>query len=116
MSSTFLDGPAAGVTLLFRRTPVLLRVVCKGGEWDVLDRLEDTPKRDEQMYAYVRVTTPFEFHLCRRGARDGGSGWYRSADYRLHPEQPPDHVMRRTPSWRAWCEEVKRAALAAAKG
>ena len=37
--TTFQDGPAKGMTLMLKRTPVYLRVVCSLGKVDALDQL-----------------------------------------------------------------------------
>jgi hypothetical protein len=52
----FLDGPATGQLLMLRRAPRYLRVTkSPRGVWDALDRLDDTPTAEEQVYVYVRV-------------------------------------------------------------
>lgn len=46
--SNFIDGPAKGVHLSLRRSPMFLRAVCEpNGKWDALDQLTDTPARDQ---------------------------------------------------------------------
>lgn len=49
----FIDGPAEGVTLMLKRTPVYLRVVRnRQGKWDALDQLDDSPASDEEIFVY----------------------------------------------------------------
>jgi len=101
---TFKDGPAAGVSLQLRRAPLFLRVVIdkKTGEVDALDQINDRPRLGEEIHAYRRVTNATKYHL--RACIDG-SGWYSSASYRHHDEQPADHVGRDRGSWQHWTQE-----------
>lgn len=105
----FVDGPAAGVTLMLRRAPLYLRVT-KGPHWDALDQLNDFPDPDEVLTAYRRVGTPGMVHIDFTRKR---SAWFAVATYRVVPDQPPDRVVRSTYLWRAWCwatrEETCRA-------
>lgn len=102
---TFLDGEAAGQTLMLRRAPKLLRVVKSSrGNWDALDQLNDQPKPTEKIFVYERrddleVST---YHLCIRGKGKGGSGYYYRASYSVFPEQPADALIRTTDAWRSW--------------
>jgi hypothetical protein len=102
---SFLDGPAAGVTLSLRRVPKLLRVVRSSkGEWDALDQLDDLPAADERITIYRRrddlaVT---KYHLLFRGKDKGRSGWYWNASYSVIAGQPRDSDVRDTASWQAW--------------
>ena len=99
----FDDGPAAGVSLQLRRAPLFLRVVIdkQTGEVDALDQLGDQPRLGETIHAYRRVTNELQYHM--RACKDG-SGWYSSARYQLHDEQPADHVGRDRESWREWTQ------------
>lgn len=98
--TTFLDGPAAGVTLSLSRAPLLLRVVqTKAGQWDALDQLDDTPRFGETIHVYQQASFDGRVHLCRSGK---GSGWFVIASYRLFPRPPADHEIRTTAAWRAW--------------
>ncbi len=100
----FLDGPAAGETLMLRRAPLLLRVVLSPrGKWDALDQLADVPGPDERLYAYHLISKPQPVHL----KMNKGSGWYVMAQYRVVLVQPDDPVMRQIASWRRWCLEQK---------
>jgi hypothetical protein len=110
--TSFLDGPAARVSLTLRRAPWLLRVVhAPSGEWDALDQLDDEPKPEEQVAVYYRATVPTQVHVdyVERGRRRGA--WYECADYRVLPEQPDETAMRSTAAWRQWCEGPGREAL-----
>ena len=106
----FLDGPAAGQTLLLRRAPRLLRVVRgPSGKFDALDQLDDTPADDETVTVYVLGPgTPGVVHLNM--GRLGG-GWYVIAEYRLHPSQPADWQARETSAWQDWCLDQTGAAV-----
>lgn len=102
----FLDGPAAGVTLMLARAPVFLRVVrSPGGKWDALDQLDDAPRPREEIHVYRVVGTPTSMHVSYRGS--GGrraGGWFYHGEYAYVPEQPADGEVRETAAWRAWTE------------
>lgn len=96
----FIDGPAAGETLLLKRAPMFLRVVQDPtGKWDALDQPGDTPKPDERIHAYVIKGRAGVCHINKRGP---GSGFYASAEYRFVTNQPVEPVMRNTARWRGW--------------
>lgn len=98
----FLDGPAQGVSLLLRRAPVALRLVKNAdGRWDALDQLNDEATDDEEIYVYVLVSSPTQFHLRGRHV----SGWWASGKYRLLESQPERKHLHPTDSWQAWCIE-----------
>ena len=104
----FLDGPAAGKTLMCVRAPKYLRVVRDTtGAWDALDQLSDTPELGEAIFAYCLEGKAGSVHLQLSGP--GGRGrrcrWEQTGDYRLCPEQPAYAVMRDTESWRRWAQE-----------
>lgn len=97
----FLDGPAAGKSLVLRRAPLFLRVVqAPGGRLDALDQLSDEPQAGERVYVYVKAEDRGHVHLLM--SPRSASGWYAMADYRLHAEQPTDNEARDTERWRAW--------------
>lgn len=99
----FLDGPAAGVTLLLQRTPSLLRVVRDTkGKWDALDKLDDTPTAGEAITVY-RLSGGRG--VCHLNFGRGRGGFYAFAEYVLHSEQPDDQTARDTARWRAWVME-----------
>jgi hypothetical protein len=103
---TLLDGPAAGTTLLLKRSPIYLRVVinprAKKAEnrFDALDQLNDQARAHERIVVYRRIGPARSFHMKGSG---GISGVYAMAEYQLHAEQPDDHVTRDTSAWRDWC-------------
>jgi hypothetical protein len=98
----FLDGPAAGKTLMLTRAPHYLRAV-QGvtGDWDALDQLTDTPHPGETVVAYEMVSGPRSMHVCSRGKK-AVSGWFQGGDYRVVADQPTDEQLRSTDAWRAW--------------
>lgn len=101
---TFLDGPAKGQTLALKRAPRFLRVTrTRGGTFDALDQLEDTPLERETMFAYEIAEYQGTYHLlCGRGSKTA-SGFYQQGAYRFFPRQPDDATMRDTGLWRQWC-------------
>ena len=104
----FEDGPAKGQTLMLQRAPIFLRVVETDGKWDALDQVNDTPKHNEKIFAYLITERPGRCHLYFGGGR---GGWYMIARYRVVAEQPTEAVMKSTTDWRAWCESARDAAL-----
>jgi hypothetical protein len=104
--SMFVDGPAAGVHLLFSRGPLYLRVVRGPSGWDVLDQLDDTPADDEIVHVYRRVGDSRQGHLLYRGRGKQRSGWYEFADYEHVGDADVDtEELRSNAAWRAWVEE-----------
>lgn len=102
----FLDGPAAGVTLMLKRAPRLLRVVrAAGGEWDALDQFEDTPGSEEAITVYRMVSGPTWMHV-NRGRKSGGSGVFRGGEYRVLTEQPADDILRDRLKWQTWAQAI----------
>jgi hypothetical protein len=98
----FLDGPAAGVTLMLRRAPVFLRAVTTdGGTWDALDQLDDSPQSTERIVVYRLDGEPTWCHI--RATKGGGV--YRGGAYRVLEHQPADERVRSTAAWRAWVGE-----------
>lgn len=102
---TFRDGPAAGQTLMLKRTPLLLRVVqSKRGEWDALDQLDDVPRAGETITVYrIHPETVSRYHV--RACRRSGSGFYFRGEYSLFAKQPTDEEARSTAAWQAWATE-----------
>jgi hypothetical protein len=104
----FTDGPAAGQSLLLRRTPKFLRVTYKAGreqEWDALDQLDDHPEPGEVLHCYRLVRSEGTIHLNmrdRRGRHCGGT--FRQASYEYVEQQPAAEVMESNMAWRKWCE------------
>ena len=76
--TTFTDGPAAGQTLMLSRAPMLLRVTDNGKTRDALNNLDDTPRADERLYAYVTMKEPGVCHISRLPRSQ--SGWYAIAE------------------------------------
>src|SRR4051794_35138431 len=101
--TTFTDGPAAGVTLLIRRTPLFLRVVLNAkGKWDAIDQLSDRANYDEAVYAYRKTADEGDgggAFICRGG---GAGGYFQFAKYAFIAEQPPEDVLRYNSRWQAW--------------
>ena len=106
----FVDGPAAGQTMLLHRAPRFLRVVRgPGGKWDACDQLDDVPADDETITVYARgPEKPGVLHVNM--GRLGG-GWYVVAAYRLQPAQPADWQARETSAWQDWCRDQTGAAV-----
>ncbi len=102
----FLDGPAAGQSLMLRAAPEFLRVVHsprrKGDDqWDALDQPGDEPKRGESVYAYRRVGKAGTIHLMAQPR--SASGWYATATYRVIEVQPDAETLGDGARWKAWC-------------
>lgn len=97
---SFLDGPAAGVTLMLRRAPIYLRVTFNpAGKVDALDQLDDEPKPDEIVHVYRKVPgTSGKVHV-----RPGGC--YEMGDYR-HVADAVGDELRDTAAWRSWVARV----------
>lgn len=98
--TTFTDGPAAGKTLLIKRSPYFLRVVDDGTKLDALDQVDDSPKPSETCYAYRCAKVSGAVHLNIKGGR---GGFFPRAEYAFIPEQPPQAVMRSRAEWSEWC-------------
>lgn len=107
--TTFLDGPAAGQTLMLRRAPMFLRVTAAHGAFDALDQLEDKPRPEEYVYVYKITGNPGRVHI-NRGKQ--GSGWYTMAEYKIVPVQPGQDVLKHADNWHNWVmsqPEARRA-------
>lgn len=112
----FLDGPAAGQTLMIKRSPIFLRVTRRKAPlrgdgfsivFDALDAPDDTPAPDEELLCY-RATSDKpsgNVHLRLSGKAKQASGFYPIGEYALYPEQPADEVMRDNARWREWCKQ-----------
>lgn len=100
--SKFLDGPAAGTTLMLRRAPVWLRVViAPDGTVDALDQPSDTPAADEAVHVYRQHEgTHTAAFICRTGKSPGGR--FEFADYRYVAHAPTAELRDRA-AWQAWC-------------
>ncbi len=110
MMARFIDGPAAGVVLQIRRTPVMLRVARgPNGEWDALDQLDDEARPDESIYVYRMKGEPSRVHVCRSPRRL--SGWLNLSDYEYFEPQPDDAQIRTTAAWQAWANALQAAEL-----
>src|SRR5947209_15847001 len=99
----FEDGAAEGVTLHAQRAPLFLRAVAdRERKWDVLDQLDDEPKREEELYVYERVSVE---HRCYRGEDRNKSGWYN-----IYQEVAIDSTekatLRYNERWRQWARST----------
>lgn len=102
MSTLFQDGPAKNVALNLGRTPLLLRVTRSKTKktWDACDQLEDSPRDDEELFAYLLIEVPVRAFVRRSGGY--GGGLVVIAAYRFLEPQPADADMRTNDAWRAW--------------
>jgi len=105
----FTDGPCAGTVLHLSRAPMFLRaVIAPNGTVDALDKLDDTPAPDENIYAYIicgEVSSGFvDGRDPKTGKRWGRT--FEGAPYRLFEHQPDDATMRDQKKWSAWCHEA----------
>lgn len=94
----FADGPAKGQVLMLKRSVLFLRVTQAGGAFDALDRVEDSARPGETLFAYQN-TGRMRGIACTRGK----GGCYPIAEYRLCPNQPEDAIMRDNAAWHGWC-------------
>jgi len=99
----FLDGPAAGQTLMLHRAPIFLRVVEQAGEFDALDQLEDEPRPGEKLYAYRRTGDAGYAFIDFGGKSKKASGCYPIASYSFIEPQPTQAEMSMYPTWAEWC-------------
>lgn len=101
--SAFRGGPADGVTLMFHRGPVYLRVVQGPDGFDVLDQLDDTPREDELVWVYRMLGDSRHAHLLYRGRGEVRSGWYEFSDYEhVEVDDETRERIRDTQEWRNW--------------
>lgn len=99
-----LDGPGAANTIRLRRAPIYLRITFDGEMWDGLDQLDDTPRANEKVFAYIKVADHGNVHVCGQDpkTRKRWGGWYHHAEYRVIAPQPDDATMRDNERWREW--------------
>lgn len=106
----FVSGPATGIVLDLRRSPLFLRVVqSPDGSWDALDQPDDSPGDTESITVYHRTEKPAWIHVyfSDGGVRKGR--WIVSVRYEVHEVQPADGVLRDRTAWRSFCiEEAKK--------
>lgn len=96
----FKQGPANDAVLSLKCSPLLLRVVERGGKFDALDQPEDTPAKDEKIYAYERIELLGSAHV---NMGRGRGGFYPIATYQFIEAQPDDATMRHVNLWAEWC-------------
>lgn len=98
----FQDGPARNVTLNLGRSPLFLRVTRSRTKktWDACDQLEDAPRDDEDLFAYLLIDKPTRSFVRRSGGY--GTSLVVIAAYRFFDPQPTDAEMRSADAWRAW--------------
>lgn len=111
--TTFEDGPAAGQTLMLRRSPLFLRVVTdptNKNRIDALDQIDDNPGEFENPTAYVRVGKPIFAFVDFAGKAKSLSGAWPIAKYVVLPEsdQPPEEVLRDSARWQRWCKAMAK--------
>lgn len=109
----FLDGPAKGVMLALKSSPLFLRVVSSAPcpKWDALDQPGDHPAVGESITVYRLVAARGFAHVRMRG----GAGFYPISEYRVITEQPPDDHVHSSSAWRNWCEANHDTALTGAQ-
>lgn len=99
----FLDGPAVGVSFDLQRTPLYLRVVHHGGEFDALDQLGDEPADEEEVFVYRLESPAGSVHVDGTDANGRRFGrWFRTGEYRLNDVRPEEAVLRDKAAWQAW--------------
>ncbi len=98
-----LDGPCQA-TLMVKRAPLYLRAVLnkRTGEVDVLDQLEDEPKRTETVHVYRRQGDAMVVHVSM--SPRSHSGYYMMAEYR-HLPGVDGEKLRDCLNWRLWVSE-----------
>lgn len=94
----FIDGPAAGKTLMLKRAPLFLRVTQRGDDWDALDQLDDQPAADEEIHVYRLQGQPGSVHMNFGRCR---GGLFTTAEYAYFSPQPTDAELRTTAAWHA---------------
>lgn len=96
----FLDGPAAGTSLVLCRAPIFLRVVIDAaGNVDALDQLDDVMRPDEVAHVYRLDDDMGVAFACTRGK---GCGRLAIATYRLYARQPGQELLRDNQAWQTW--------------
>ena len=100
--SLSMAGIQIGPSLTLERAPLFLRFVCHQlRAVDALDQLDDEPRAGEELVA-ARLERRERIHVLYSVGRQRGR-WLRTAHYRAVQQQPPEHVLRDTAAWRAWC-------------
>lgn len=102
--TSFLDGPAAGQSLMLKRAPIFLRVTHDGKDFDALDQPGDEARPGEKLLAYQLTRVPGHCHMLIRGKGKGASGFYTMATYRYCSDQPDQPTLRDNSRWQTWCE------------
>ncbi len=107
MSTRFEDGPATPVMLELKRSPKFLRVVFSasrpGNGWDALAAVDDRPRHDDLIYAYVRVADRGSYYTDQAGKGRRKEGPFRMATYRIVEHQPDAATMHDNDDWQEWC-------------
>ena len=88
---------------MVKRAPEFLRAVRdKMGETDVLDQIDDTPKKSEKIYVYKREGgfTTVHIYMSPRAS----SGFYAMAKYRYLPDVDGEQF-RDNCVWQKWVRE-----------
>lgn len=103
-----VDGPCKGVFMVKRApAPLFVRAVIDDkGETDLLDLVDDTPKKTEKIHIYQRVGEAGTVHI--KMVKRSHSGYYAVATYRHMPDVDGEK-MRDTATWRAWAEDQARS-------
>lgn len=97
-----IDGPCKGIYMV-KRAPLFLRAVLdENGEKDVLDQIEDTPKKSETVYVYQLEGSPGWIHL--RMSPRSKSGFYAMGTYHYLPDVGGESL-RDNEAWQAWARE-----------
>ena len=94
-----LDGPCK-TDLLVHRAPLYLRaVIGRKGVIDVLDQVEDTPKKTEKIYVYKREEGWVDIHISMTPRSH--SGFYVIAKYHYLPDVDGESL-RDNEEWQKW--------------
>lgn len=99
----FMDGPAAGATLMLRRRPlpVFLRIVVDPkGKVDALDMLDDEADELETIHVYIRVGKADGWMHLNMGRKAGG-GIFSTGEYTFY-STPADELVRENSAWKEW--------------
>ncbi len=102
--TTFRDGPAVDHTLRLRRAPIYLRVTLdRAGTIDALDQLDDRPRPDEALFAYIKTSDDGMVHINSRDSKGRHTGgFFAMATYALIEPQPDEATMRSQAMWVEW--------------
>lgn len=101
------DGPCEGDYLVKRAPPFLRAVVDqKTGAKDVLDQMEDVPKKTEKVYVYKLQGEAGQVHIHGKGI----NGWYATGNY-LFLSNVDGEALRANNAWQEWViTELKKQA------